>query len=170
MAKVTPTETISHWHQMIPGMSQSSQEFYTMVEEGIANLQLKNVRVERIMMAEGGIFSAKREYLQIRRDAQVFHVCAAPYGPSFFISWWLGSVEKGILALLSLWPFIGPLILRYLRPMTYFKMDTTLIFQSLTHGAIMEALDSLTQAKGLRALTPDERKPVMRDFFSRLGG
>lgn len=155
---------------MIPGMDQSTQDFYALVERALGELNLKNLRIERINLAEGGIFSAKREYLQVRRDDQVFHVCAAPFGPSFFISWWLGSIEKGLWALIGTWPFVGPLIQRFLKPMTYFKIDTALIFQSLTHGAVMEALDSLSAAKGLRPLVGDERKPIMRDFFSRIGG
>ena len=155
---------------MIPGMEQSSQEFYQIVEGALESLRLKNIRMERITLSEGGIFSAKREYLQVRRDDQVFHVCAAPFGPSFFISWWLGSVEKGLWALVGAWPIIGPLVQRFLKPLTYFKIDTALMFQSMTHGAVMEALDSLTQAKGIRQLTGDERKPIMRDFFSQIGG
>lgn len=170
MGKVTATTIISHWNQMIPGLEQSSLEFYQMVEQGLADLHLKNVRLERIKLSEGGIFSAKREYLQIRRDNQVFHVCAAPFGPSFFISWWLGSVETGLWALIGRWPVVGLLIQRFLRPMTYFKIDTALMFQSLTHGAVLEALDGLTAAKGIRQLNADERKPVMRDFFTQLGG
>jgi hypothetical protein len=31
-------------------------------------------------------------------------------------------------------------------------------------------LDSATTATGLRSLTPDERKPIMQNFFARLGG
>lgn len=170
MSKVTATTIISHWNQMIPGMDQSSQEFYTMVESGLESLRLKNIRMERINLAEGGIFSAKRQYLQVRRDDQVFHVCAAPFGASFFISWWLGNVERGFWALLSSWPVIGYFLQRFVKPLTYFKVDTALIFQSMTHGAVMEALDSLTAAKGIRQLTGDERKPVMRDFFSQIGG
>jgi hypothetical protein len=170
MGKVTATTVISHWNQMIPGMQQSSQEFYQMVEGALASLKLKNIGMERINLSEGGIFSAKREYLQIRRDDQVFHICAAPYGPSFFISWWLGSVESGLWALVGNWPVVGPLIQRFLKPLTYFKIDTALMFQSLTHGAVMEALDSLTAAKGIRQLSGDERKPIMRDFFAQIGG
>jgi hypothetical protein len=170
MGKVTATTIVSHWNQMIPGMEQSSKEFYQIVEGGLESLNLKNIRTERIHLSEGGIFSAKREYLQIRRDNQVFHVCAAPFGPSFFISWWLGSVETGLWALIGKLPMVGPLIQRFLKPVTYFKIDTALMFQSLTHGAVMEALDSLTAAKGIRQLSGDERKPIMRDFFAQIGG
>lgn len=155
---------------MIPGMQQSSQEFYREVESALHTQHLKNIRIERVNLSEGGIFSAKREYLQIRRDDQVFHVCAAPFGPNFFISWWLGNLERGLWALIGAWPIIGPLVQRFLKPLTYFKIDTALMFQSITHGAVLEALDGVSLATGIRALTGDDRKPVMRDFFAQIGG
>jgi hypothetical protein len=44
------------------------------------------------------------------------------------------------------------------------------MFQSIAHTAVLRVLDGLTNAKGLRALSESERKPLMRDFFSRIGG
>jgi hypothetical protein len=170
MAHVAPTTILSHWNQMVPGLQQSSQDFYVAIEDLIAPHNLKNVKVERVNLHEGGVFSAKREYLQIRRSEHVFHVCAAPFGSGFFISWWLGQVEGGLWAWLSGLPFIGGLLQRFAKPLTYYKLDTALMFQSVTHGAVLQALDGVTEARGLRALSETERKPVMRDFFARFGG
>lgn len=169
MAHAVPTSILSHWNHMLPGLSQSSKEFYTAVEEFLGERNMQNVKAERISLAEGGVFSAKREYLQIRRSEHVFHICAAPFGNGFFISWWLGHVESGFWKWLSELPVIG-IFLGKLKPLTYYKIDTALMFQSATHGAVLEALDSITNAKGMRALTELERKPVMRDFFAQLGG
>ncbi|MBE0556260.1 MAG: hypothetical protein IH628_03425 [Proteobacteria bacterium] len=74
------------------------------------------------------------------------------------------------MAWLSGLPVIGFLVRNLLAPLTYYKIDTALMFQSVTHGSILTVLDQVTKATGLRALTESERKPVMRDFFSRLGG
>jgi hypothetical protein len=54
--------------------------------------------------------------------------------------------------------------------LTYYRVDTALMFQSVTHGAVLGALDTVLSSKGLRALSEVERKPTMRDFFSKLGG
>jgi hypothetical protein len=168
MGKVTPTDIVSHWNHMLPGLNQSSDEFYKTVQERIAAENLKEIKIERVTLSEGGIFSNRREYLQIRRDEHVFHVCAAPYGQNFFISWWLGTKESGIWAWIGKLPWIGWIATRFLKPITYFKMDTAGIFQTLVHGAITETLEEWVVSKGIRPLLSDERKPVMKDLFSQL--
>lgn len=62
-------------------------------------------------------------------------------------------------------PLIG-LLYRYLftRP-TYYRLDTTLMFQSAVHSVVCEVIDGLATAKGLRALEADEKKPIMRDLL-----
>lgn len=170
MTQVRPTNILSHWNHMLDGAEQSAMEFYGRIEEHLKPHNLKKVKVERIHLSEGGILSAKREYLQIRRGEHVFHICAAPFGNNFFLSWWLGSIETGLRAWIGSLPVIGPIFSRFIQPITYYKLDTAIMFQSLVHGATMEALDSLTKAKGLRALTENERKPIMRDFFGQLTG
>jgi hypothetical protein len=41
------------------------------------------------------------------------------------------------------------------------------MFQAAVKAAIEEVLDGLLKAKGLRALTDEEKKPIMRGFFGR---
>lgn len=166
----TPTTVLSHWSQLIPGLQQSSKEFYRAVEGILTRRNLDKTVCTLVEFAEGGIFSAKREYLQVRRKEHVFHICAAPFADGFFVSSWLGHIESGFFAWLASLPLVGWLFHVFVRPLTYYKIDTALMFQSVTHGAVLEALDGLTQAKGIRALTESERKPVMRDFFKAIGG
>jgi hypothetical protein len=52
-------------------------------------------------------------------------------------------------------------------PTTYYKIDTTLMFQESVHRAVVEVIDQMTQAKGLRALSESERKPILRNIFKR---
>ena len=173
MGRARPASIISHWDQMIQGMQQSSNEFYAAIDLQLAPHMLADTKTERVNIAEGGIFSAKREYLQVRRNEHVFHICAAPFGNGFFVSWWLGEIESGLFATLAEIPFIGVVVRLFrsaVKPITYFRVDTALMFQSVTHGAVLAALDEVTTAKGLKALSELERKPVMRDFFSRIGG
>ena len=64
-------------------------------------------------------------------------------------------------------PFIGPLYERFFRPITYYRIDTSQMFQKAVEQAVQEAVDQVTVGRGLRPLTELERKPVMRDFFKR---
>jgi hypothetical protein len=64
-------------------------------------------------------------------------------------------------------PFFGSLYERIFKPSTYYKVDTTLMFQSVVHTAVLEVVDQLMSAKGARPLTELERKPIMREFYQR---
>lgn len=64
-------------------------------------------------------------------------------------------------------PLIGKFYERFFSPITYYRIDTSEMFQSVVRRAVDEVVDQLTTAKGLRALTELERKPVMRDFFRK---
>jgi len=168
-----PSTIISHWYHMIDDPDQSSQEFYGAIEEEIRGQALDDTKWERVNMSEGGLLAAKREYMQIRRKEHVFHVCAAPFGTGFFVSCWLGEIESGLFAELVRIPYLGPFLgfLRLMaKPYTYYRVDTALMFQSVTHGAVLEVIDRLTTAKGIRALSAEDRKPVMRDFFGKVSG
>ena len=173
MSAVTASEVLSHWNHRVAGMQQSSNDFYDAIDGCLKAHRLGDVKTERVEIAEGGIFSGKREYLQVRRKEHVFHICAAPYGDGFFVSWWLGEVQSGLFAWLGSLPYIGfvfRLIGGLAKPLTYYRIDTALMFQSVTHGAVLDVLDQHINVVGLRALMGDERKPLIRDLFSRLGG
>lgn len=169
MGHTAPTTVISHWNHRFDGMQQSSHDFYAEVERRLQTQNLGDMKTERVNLSEGGVFSAKREYLQVRRKEHVFHVCAAPFGNGFFISWWLGHVESGFWAWLAGLPVIGFFVQNFLKPLTYYKLDTALMFQSVIHSVLVEVLDGLAKQTGLRALTEGERKPIMRDVFARMG-
>ena len=56
---------------------------------------------------------------------------------------------------------------RFLRPTTYYQMDTALMFQEAIRYAVNDVVDQMSKAKGLRVLSILERKPVLREFFQR---
>lgn len=64
-------------------------------------------------------------------------------------------------------PLFGRLYEWLFRPITYYRTDTILMFQSMVKRAVEDVIDGLATAKGLRALTEDEKKPIMRDFLTR---
>ncbi len=159
----------SHWHNTIQGLEYSPKDFFSLLDSAIKNKKLKDIKVSRIKMSEGGVFSANREYLRVTRKNLAFDICGAPFGNGFFVSWWLGDMPSGLLAFLYRIPVISWFAYffeKFVKPETYYTHDTRLMFQSLIHSAVINSIDGITEEKGLKALTQDERKPLMRDFFS----
>jgi hypothetical protein len=64
-------------------------------------------------------------------------------------------------------PLMGPLYVYLIRPVTFYKIDTALMFQEAVHNAVLETSDQMTETKGLRALSESERKPILRNLFKR---
>ena len=62
-------------------------------------------------------------------------------------------------------PIIGTVFEYLFRPMTYYRIDTAFMFQEAVHAAVLEVIDGLTEAKGLRPLSELERKPILREFY-----
>jgi hypothetical protein len=46
-------------------------------------------------------------------------------------------------------------------------MDTAIMFQSMVHSAVLDVIDPLFTAKGVRALSELERKPIMQELYQR---
>jgi hypothetical protein len=157
---------ISHWHQLIEGLQESPQAVYTQLDQAIAKRDLPKVKLSRVKHRESGLFSSKRLYYRVSRKELIFDICAAPYGRGFFVSWWLGDCPVFLWFLLYI-PILGRLVMWLFHRETYWKIDTALMFQDSVHAAVLEVLDDLIKAQGLRALSELERKPVMRELFKR---
>lgn len=156
---------ISHWYHLIEGLEDSSQRFYSSLERAIESRQLEKLDLSRIDYKEGSIFSDSREYFRVRRRDHIFDICAAPFGNGFFISWWLGESVGPFWTLILKIPLLGVMLLKMFRPETYYRFDTALMFQSSVHSAVLEVIDQMTTAKGIRSLTESERKPILSSLF-----
>ena len=77
-----------------------------------------------------------------------------------FVASQLGEWDTTILEI----PGIGWIYGRFFSPPTYYRMDTALMFQESVHNAVLEVVDCITAAKGIRALTEAERKPILKAF------
>ena len=165
MASRLQSEIFSHWYHLFDGVQVSSQEFYSHLEQAIQRRQIPKAEMTWILWREGGMLSAKREYLRVQRQENIFDLCAAPFGTGFFVSWWLGELPSGCLMAFAEVPVLGFLVRNFIKPLTYYKIDTALMFQQAVHLSVLEVLDSMTSAKGVKALTEAERKPIMKDFF-----
>jgi hypothetical protein len=79
---------ISHWDRLIENFQASSLEFYTSLEKAIEARAVPELHSARVEHKEGGLASAKREYVRMHRGKHAFDICAAPFGTGFFVSWW----------------------------------------------------------------------------------
>lgn len=157
----------SHWHHLLENLQVSTKEFYASVEEAVKTRQLPDTKLSRVDHHEGGVLTAKREYLRVDRKEHTFDICAAPFGRGFFVSWWLGETMSPLVNMIFKIPLIGPWLIRVFRPQTYYRMDTALMFQESVHASVLEVLDQRTKAQGVRSLSESERKPIMTDLFKR---
>lgn len=211
-----PETVVGHWNMLIENLSASPLAFYKDVENALSRRQIPFGGSTRVDYKESGLLSARREYLQIRRERLIFDLCGAPFGTGFFVSWWLAEAKAGVspvtatLGILTLFgaavwsldalgfvwgsvalvlgvlggmsviraldaeflddfarsvPVLGGLYVRLFRPPTYYRIDTMEMFQKAVHNAVQDVIDEMTTAKGLRALSEAERKPVMREFY-----
>ena len=85
------------------------------------------------------------------------------------ILFWIGwSIREGHLAIdeddvLTI-PVVGYLYRLVFNPLAYYQLDTALMFQESVGRSVGEVLNELLTAQGVRALSPDELKPTIRDL------
>jgi hypothetical protein len=89
---------------------------------------------------------------------------------AFVIDCWLVALcarlgwddpEAAIMAV----PLLGWIYEHEFAPQTYYRLDTIMMFRAAVHAVVLETIDGLMTAKGLRALTEDERKPVFQKLL-----
>jgi hypothetical protein len=86
------SNVISHSHHPLENFQTSTMEFYAAVERALAPKQIPEYSTSRVDWRKGGMLSARREYLRVKRGKLVFDICAAPFGTGFFFSSWLAEV------------------------------------------------------------------------------
>jgi hypothetical protein len=62
-------------------------------------------------------------------------------------------------------PVFGTIYEAFFRPLTYYRIDLIHAYHSAVHASLMETIDEVTKAKGVRPLSEEERKPVMKDLY-----
>ena len=208
---------LSHWHTMVDSFSTSAVGFYSDVESRLAGRKVPDLVISRVTFKEGGLLSARREYLRIARGRLTYDIGAAPFGTSYFFSSWcteqqpnsllitlivLGGLPIAFILMLAKFgllgivlfiallaaaatylrnagtpgaatieeivasvPFVGAVYVRLFTPTTYYSVDTRLMFQESVHRAMIESIESLRTAHGLRVLSDAESRPTMRDVL-----
>lgn len=161
-------DTISHWHATLEGVSVSTTDFYDQVQRKIFDWELPDITSKSIYLHEGSTLSCKRLYLRVRRRDLVYDIFVAPFGGGLFVSSWLALPSSTMLKIIAYIPLLGRLlsaIVRGFRPRTYFRVDSAICFQEITHSAVLNVLDELVSLQGATPLSELERKPVMRELY-----
>jgi hypothetical protein len=99
-------DVLDHWYSLVPDFSQSTKDFYNSVEAELKLREVPGLSVDYVDFTEGGVLSAKREYLRMTRERLVFDVCAAPFGTSFFFSCRFAQIPAEV----KLWQLMALLI------------------------------------------------------------
>ncbi len=157
----------SNWNFLIDDLQFSTQEFYELLKKELHSNNIKSIETYTVSLPEGSIGSPKRRYLEVEWKNYKYHICGAPFGKGFFVSWWLfrtGSVGQIIVSKI---PVIGLWLSRQLYRETYYKTDTASMFMTYCHKSVQNVIDSITKEKGLRSMSEDERKPVLKNIFNR---
>ena len=157
----------SNWNTLIDGFDFSTQEFYELLKEELQKQGITNVTIKPVSHKEGSYFSSKRSYLRIKWKAYHYDICAAPFGNGFFISWWLLYKNSLGQIIISKIPFVGRFLAKQWYPVTYYKIDTASMFMSYAQSSVLKVIDDITNDKGVRALTENERKPILNNIFVR---
>ncbi len=89
---MTTASTISHWHTLIDQFSLSGKDFFESVEAAVKEREVPDTEFSRVLFKEGGLASAKREYLRVQRKKTAFDLTAFPYGTGMYFGWWLKRV------------------------------------------------------------------------------
>lgn len=139
--------------------------FYNVVEEILRQRQIIGVEIARIARREWHLLSNRRIYLLIRfRDAACF-IGATPLGTSFLVSWrYTAQPGKAFLILFQI-PVIGVLAEKLLKPPTFYRADVYHAFEQVIRSTVLEATNFLTAQAGVRPLTENEQRPLLREFY-----
>lgn len=161
------SEVIGNWCHLFFDMKYEPEQFYTLVEEKLKELEVPNLQTSRTMLKEGDFTSHNRLYLEVSRGDYIYHIGAAPWGTGFFFSWWVRQQKYTYEIVFAKIPLIGRLYAFAANYNAYYKLDTDAAFRASVQQSVQAAIDSLTNEKGIKGLTELERQPDLRSIFKK---
>jgi hypothetical protein len=148
----TENSIVAHSSFHFEDLQLSSKEFYATIEEQLKYYEYPNLRIKRVNFFENSVFSSFREYLCVQYKEHRFYICAAPFGRSYFISWWLKEQMSLWMVLLSYIPFIGARLVRNNTKKSFYQTDTENLFLESIKGVVNALVDKVKQEKGVRVV------------------
>lgn len=156
----THYEVLRPWHHTFDQFQFSPQEFYEALQSGIKKRELPHLSYSRVTYQETFIFGQSRTYLRIERGVYVFDVCAAPFGSGFYVSWWFQEKTTFFRRML----LMVPVVKWFLDIKTFREIDTETVFRELVHASVLEAIDAMTNEKGIRLTEAERAIPPSKHF------
>ncbi len=161
------TTNQANWYHHFADFQYSSHAFYDKLQNLINEQNYPGVKSYVAPHSEGGILSAKRDYLSVHRNETRFDICAAPFGKGFFISWWLTETSGCLTALFLGIPKWGEWLSNYANRKSFYHVDSQTMFKTAIHSLILAVIDDITEPKGIRLseserLIPSGRKTQTR--------
>lgn len=144
-----PFTTTHPWQQFLDGFQVSTNDFYAAVKAGLAERKITKVDLKEESFLESHVFSAKRVYLRVRQNEFIYYICAAPYGTGTFVSSWLCVKDENLMNRI---PVLSKLAGKDRGNKTFYQMDTEAMFRLAVQTTVVDVVNNLTDAKGLRGL------------------
>lgn len=157
----------SNWNTLIDDFDYSSKEFYARLKTELESHGISNIKIRQVNVNEGGVMSHARIYLRATWKGYQYDICGAKFGDGFFISWWLLYTNSFWKIAISKIPFIGEWIAMKWYPVTYYTVDSASMFMTYAQASVVKVIEDITKDKGVRALSENDKKPVLNDIFKR---
>lgn len=157
----------SHWSTLIDDFQYSTMDFYKLIEEELKSKDIKGIQFDKVQLYEGAHFSGARMYLKVTWKEFDFYICGAPFGKGFFVSYWLIYRNSAFQILLSKIPAVGHRLVKLLYPDTFYRHDTASMFVTYGDTVVKSVVDAIMKEKGMRLIPDEQRKPMMKNIFTR---
>lgn len=154
-----PNAALKSWSHYFPGMQFGSRDVYNKIAIKVKEYNIPNLRVSYPKYFEAGPFTPKREYLCFEYKIFNIDICCMSYGTGYYMSWWLGQKDPGLVSRI---PVIKDIFGKNPKYQSYYQLDTATLFQSGIHSAILAVIEEITKEQGLRQLTELESQPFSR--------
>ena len=158
LGTIRPSEVIARWHHYFDKLQFSTQDCYKAIEDAIEMRKIPSQSLRKDFF-EGGLMSAKREYLRVTNVTYIFDICAAPYGTGFFVSWWLRETKSVNEMILDKFLARG-------KKKTYYQLDTQNMFRESVHKALLEAVSAISNTQGVRGPSELESQAISNPKFN----
>jgi len=136
-------KVFEHSYHHFEDVQLSAQDFYASFRRILSEHKFPDVKHGIVTLADGGLFSSRRDYLEITHQSYRYYVCAAPFGVNFFVSWWLKE-EDDIWERLLNWLSGGN------RGKSFYEVDTQEIFASSVTAIIRSLIKKIESERGFR--------------------
>ena len=130
----------TYFNQHFSNIQFSVREFYKIIEELIDEKYIPGVKMFYIFESQGGLFSAKRQYLRVVHKQICIQIAAIPYGNGIMVTCRRGALaninQKLFDSSSATYKFFDDLFFKE----TFYKADRDRMAVSMINDCIKEAI------------------------------